>query len=344
MKPSDLLRAALVPATNLGVLFTLLMFWLLIALAGAARMMGIWLGIIIVPALFRYLTNLVETIGRNHTPEPPGSEFFRWIGETWSLFPFVIVIALAFVSYSLHNAGATGLMILLNVVVGLLYPAMLGVLSVTHSPLQSINPAALKNLIMRIGFTYLIAPAFLLMIIFLSTLVQSLPYLVELLLELFLVFSLHAVIGCIMAPHNIFEDVHIPDSLQPDEQQIAADLEKARSEVLAHAYGFISRGNREGGFKHIRDRIAEDPDVVAAWAWFFDRMLHWEQNGHALFFAQHYVHDMLQHGEKIPALKVIMRCRLLDQRFKPFREDMPAAIAAAESSGNIELASVLKRS
>jgi hypothetical protein len=158
-----------------------------------------------------------------------------------------------------------------------------------------------------------------------------------------LISSVFSVIGSLIEPYGLMEDVSIPDSLEPDEEAIAGDLEKVRVEVLTHAYGFVSRGNREGGFKHITDWIAKDPDVVAAWAWFFDRMMGWEQKEHALFFAQQYVHDMLQHGEKIPALKVIMRCRLVNEQFRPLREDMPAAIAAAESSGNIELATVLKR-
>jgi len=71
-------------------------------------------------------------------------------------------------------------------------------------------------------------------------------------------------------------------------------------------------------------------------------MLGWEQKQHALFFAQQYIHDMLAHGERVPALKVIMRCRLIDENFKPLREDVPAAIQAAENSGNNELATVLK--
>ncbi len=91
------------------------------------------------------------------------------------------------------------------------------------------------------------------------------------------------------------------------------------------------------------DWIAQDPDTVQAWAWFLERMLHWEEKQHALFFAQHYIHDMLQHGETIPALKTIMRCRLVDDSFKPLTEDIPRAIEAATSSGNIELATVLKR-
>ena len=112
---------------------------------------------------------------------------------------------------------------------------------------------------------------------------------------------------------------------------------------MAHAYGFISRGNRDGGFSHIIEWIGKETDIVVAWAWFFDNMMRWDQKQHALFFAQHYIHDMLQHGEKIPALKVIMRCRLENDQFHPLREDLPAAIEAAISSGNIELAAVLKR-
>ena len=72
-------------------------------------------------------------------------------------------------------------------------------------------------------------------------------------------------------------------------------------------------------------------------------MLGWENQQHALFFAQHYIHDALRHGERVAALKAIMRCRLIDERFKPFPDDLPAAIAAAETTANMELAAVLKR-
>jgi hypothetical protein len=71
-------------------------------------------------------------------------------------------------------------------------------------------------------------------------------------------------------------------------------------------------------------------------------MLTWDEKQHALFFAQHCVRDMLANNENIPALKMIMRCRLLNEQFKPFREDIPAAVLAAERCGNIELAAVLK--
>lgn len=343
MRGSDLARAALLPVSDLGVLFTLVMFWLLVALVGAAGILGVWLAVIIVPALFRYLTVLVEEVGSGREPSPPGSEFFRWIGDTWSLFPALIAVLLAWGSYLLFGAaGATPTLVFLFLA-GALYPALLGVLAITHSPLQSVNPVAIARLIREVGHSYWIAPVYLLVITTLSYYAQSLPRLVALFVELLLLFSLHALIGQLISKNDLVRNVDIPDAADLAESEIADITEKARNAALSHAYGFISRGNRDGGFRHIFDVINKESDVADAWAWFFKHLLKWEQKQHALYFAQHYVHDMLQHGEETPALKLIMRCRLIDETFKPRTEDMPAAVAAAESSGNIELATVLKR-
>lgn len=343
MKSGEFLRAALLPLTNLSVLFSLIAFWLMISLAAAAGILGVWLAVVILPALFRYMTNLVETTGRGRTPEPPGSEFFRWIGDSWSLFPALIAVALAWGSYALYNAAGKGPMILLIIAAGLLYPALLGVLAITHSPLQSVNPVALRNLIGRIGFPYLVAPAYLALIVFLGSLARNFAYRIDVFLEMMLIFSLHTVIGSVMSSQDIFDDVSIPDATEPGHSEIEQNLERARNAILTHAYGFISRGNREGGLKYIVDDIERDPDVLGAWAWYFDRMLGWEQKQHALFFAQKYIHDLLLHGDEIPALKVIMRCRLIDEQFRPLKEDLQSSILAAQSSGNNELAAVLKR-
>lgn len=344
MKPAELIRSALLPVTNLSVLFSLAAFWILISLAVTARVFGVWLAVVTLPALFRYLTNLVATIGKGQDPKPPDSEFFRWIGDSWSLFPAVIVAALGWASYLLHGAAGAGWTTALVVTTGFFYPAILGVLCITRSPLQSMNPLALWNFIRRIGPLYFIAPAYLAMIVYLGPLVWKLPYLLNVLTVSLLIFSLHSVIGSIMMPHGLFDDVRIADATELSADEVAENLEKKRNSVLTHAYGFISRGNRDGGFKHIIDEIDKDPDVVRAWAWYFERMSRWEQKQHVLFFAQHYIHDLLLHGDSIPAVKVILRCRLLDEQFRPFKEDRQAAILAAETYGNKELAVVLKRS
>ena len=143
---------------------------------------------------------------------------------------------------------------------------------------------------------------------------------------------------------RLVRDVFIDDPFPEDERKIAGDLEQARTAALNHAYGFVSRGNREGGFRHLFGEITRDPDPAAAWDWYFHRMLAWEQKDHALFFARHYIQDALRHGEDKRALKATMRCLHENPSFRPFREDLAALEAAALQFGNEELVEVLKRS
>ena len=193
------------------------------------------------------------------------------------------------------------------------------------------------------GGTFWIASVCLFVTSWLCLQLGALPLPVTNILQLFLSFSFFAVTGALIEPYGLMSDVYIPGAVEPDAKDVLGDVEKARVDVLGHAYGFISRDNRAGGFAHIIDAIGKDPDPKAAWAWYFERMLGWERREPVLFFAQHYVHDALRHGEQVAALKVIMRCRMIDEKFKPFADDLNAAIAAAEATQNTALATVLKR-
>ena len=344
MKPANIVNAILYPVTQSSVIIPVLVLWLLMSFARWGGVLGLFLMFLVIPAVFRFQMILLEARANGREPATPDVDFFRWFGNAWTLFPVPLVLIAGWgITAAWANFGSAAAILALFAA-GALLPASFAVLAITHSPMQSLNPIAIGRLLRECADTFWIAPVYMVVAGWLMLQAESLPTMLANLVTMLLISSVFSVIGSLIEPYGLMEDVSIPDSLQPDEDAIAGDLEKARIEVLTHAYGFVSRGNREGGFKHITDWIAKDPDVVTAWAWFFDRMMAWEQNEHALFFAQHYIHDMLRHGEKIPALKLIMRCRLVNEQFRPLREDMPAAIAAAESSGNIELATVLKRS
>ena len=195
----------------------------------------------------------------------------------------------------------------------------------------------------RSGGTLWIATAFLSVSCWLSYLVYQLPSMLADFVQLVLSFSFFSLVGSLIEPFGLVANVYIPDALEKDADEVEGDIEKVRVAALGHAYGFISRDNRDGGFKHVMTEIEKDPDPARAWAWYFERMLGWENQQHALFFAQHHVADMLAHGEEIPALKTIMRCRLINENFRPFPADLPRVIDVAERNGNIELAAVLKR-
>ena len=342
MKPIDVLRAVAYPLTESAVLIPLVVFWLLVSLASLAGLLGLYLMVVVVPAVFRYQMIVLEARARGRTPATPDIDFFRWFGSAWTLFPAPVVLFLVWVTLETSERFGAGWAILPVLFASVFFPASVAVLAITQSPLQSLNPVALYRLLKRCGHTFWMATAFLVIASWFSAEAEVLPSMLASLAQLFLSFSFFSLVGSLIEPYRLIEDVDIPTPREKSAEEVRFDLEKARTHDLNHAYGFISRDNRAGGFEHLFAQIAADPDPAGAWAWFFRRMLDWEERVHALFFAQHYVHDMLQHGEKVPAVKVMMRCRRVDERWKPLREDLPAAIDAAEASGNNDLAAVLK--
>ena len=343
MKPADVARAIAYPLTEPAVLVPLLVFWLLILLAGAAGLMGLFLMIVVIPAVFRYQMIVLEARARAATPATPDIDFFRWFGNAWTLFPVPVALLLIALTIETAQRFGMGWATVFVLFASTFFPVSIAVLAITQSPLQSLNPVALYRLLKQCGDTFWMAIAFLFVAAWLSAEADSLPSMLASLVQLVLSFSFFSLVGSLIEPYGLVDEVDIPEPLEKTAAAIDDDIEKSRTHELNHAYGFISRDNRSGGFRHILDQIEKDPDPSAAWAWYFERMLAWENQVHALFFAQHYLHDMLHYGEQVAAVKLIQRCRLVDEAWKPRREDLPAAIEAAESIGHIELAAVLKR-
>lgn len=350
MSPTKFIRTISAPVTELALLLPLLLLWGIIgfgvwaiASGNPGRLAGgILVLILSVPPIFRFQTHVVESYANGKVPEALDAEFFNWIGSMWSILPLFLAILVGLASYHAEAAWGTAGTWFVIVAASAIVPASLAVLAITHSALHALNPVALLNVYRRVGAPFLVAPAYVLVVTMISLELAPLPVSVGTAVGLFTMFSLASLTGALIEPIRLIDEVDIPAPLERTDTGISADVEKERVAALAHAYGFISRNNREGGFKHIFSEIEKDPDPVAAWGWFLDRMLGWEQKQHALFFAQHCVRDMLANNENIPALKTILRCRLIDENFKPFPEDVPAAVQAAENSGNIELATVLK--
>lgn len=343
MRPSDIARALFYPLTEISVAVPLVVFWLLLSFATWGGVFGLFLLFLIIPAVFRFQMIVLEARAKGRTPATPDVEFFNWFGNAWTLFPIPLVFFLTWLTIATGQKFGTAWAIVPVIFASVFYPASLAVLAITHSPLQSLNPLALARLWNRCGRTFWIATLFLVISSWLCVAAQALPMLWANLVQLLLSFSFFSVVGSLIEPYDLVDDVDIPAPLQSTDEEIARNLLQARTDDLNHAYGFISRDNREGGFKHVFDCISKDPDPAAAWAWFFEQMLGWENQAPALFFAQHYLHDQLRFGEHLGATKLIMRCRLIDEQFRPLPEDVAAAIAAAKACDNNELAAILGR-
>ena len=160
--------------------------------------------------------------------------------------------------------------------------------------------------------------------------------------SMYLIFAAFALFGGMARMLDLQReiDIPLPDGLDEETERDRQLL--GRTAILNHAYGIISRGNREKGLQHILDALAQDAYEDAGWAWFFESMLRWENPEAALAFAQRYVHELLRNGETVKAVKLMMRCQLINPAFRPLQEDIDLAVAAAEECHNEELASFLR--
>ncbi len=345
LKAPAIIREIFYPLTETTVVLALVGFVLLSSLAQAAGLLGVWLAVVIVPAFFRYLLHLLEARANGRNPPPPGIELFNWVQNFWSLAPLVLLCVLIWGSDFLASNVSVIAAWMLAMLILLIYPASMAVLAMTHSPAESLNPAALFVLLRTCGVEYLLIPA---VVVAMSLFIWYLltvdaTHIITNAAEMYTAFVMFTLTGHMMHEKGASISVDMSPAQEPAAEKLDADLTRERTRVLNHAYGFISRGNREGGLQHLAAWIEKEVDAEEAYQWFFEQMLKWESNDAALFFAQKYLSWLLEHRRDVQVLKLIARCRLENERYKPLEEDRSAARAAAERQGNDELYEYLSR-
>ena len=148
--------------------------------------------------------------------------------------------------------------------------------------------------------------------------------------------------GAVLHRNKVAIQVDIPDPLEPTADELARDLDIERQKVANHSYGIISRGNRQGGFAHIRQWLEKETDVEEAYQWFFHEMLKWESKDPALFFAQEYLVQLLGWQMENEALKLVVRCLHENVRWRPLQENRDEVNELAARYGREDLITQLK--
>lgn len=351
MTAGDAAREIGYPLTNPTVIIALVTFYglgeLVVTLAAGGPVFfvsALIFAAFFLPALFLYLLHLLEARARGAEPAPPTVDQLVWYGNGWSLAQLLHAAIVIGAGTAAGRAfGTTGVAAAWAVIAAVL-PVSIAILALTHSALESLNPAAIARLVRRCAADYWIAPAF---AVTAAALVGGLRALalsgwIVHFVALYLAFALYALIGGILRPYRLQDEVDIPKPLRPDAAATDAKLAKARNEVLGHAYGLISRDNRTGGLRHLEHWIRDDPEPAAAYRWFFEQMMRWERKEPALFFGQRYLGWLLRNGEDVTAVKLILRCRLENQSFRPLPEDRDRACDAAERCQQDALADRLR--
>lgn len=346
LKPAEVVREFLYPLTNTAVLFSWLALFLVVKFAASGGVLGLLLLLLFLPAFFRYLMRILDARARGKDPGTLTVDDLLWFGDAWSLFVIVHVAVVIYANYYLVTTVGLAAALVADLLLAAVIPASLAVLAITRNPVECLIPRSIAGVIRRCGSGYWILPSYLLLVGFLTVWLstQRMPgFLLELLVA-FLVFAFFALLGAVVKPFRLHDEVMIHEPVEPDEEMQETILLKERTDVLNHAYGFISRGNRDGGFKHIRTRLENDPQPDAAWQWFFEQMLRWETQEPALVYAQTYLNRLLGYRDYVAAVKLMLRCRLIDEAFRPLPDDSALAIAAAEHCGNEDLLQLLKSS
>jgi len=344
MKANDILNEITYPLTQAAVMMTMVLLYALLSLAVRGGVLGIFLLFLIIPPLFRYLMVLLQWRARGLDAPTLDVDHLNFLGNAWSIFPAFLAVAIGYGMYAIStNFGPTAAYVAC-IVVSALLPASLGILAISQSPLESMNPVSIGAVIQRCGGVYWVAPTF---AIFASAaalwLHNVIPYpFVRGFITFYLLFAQFALIGGIMKSADLAQEADIPDAVEPDAKAIGDALIRERTSVLNHAYGFIARDNRAGGFKHIESWLQRDPDPESAWGWFFDQMMRWEIKYPALLFGQSYLSQLLKNDEQSAAVKVMMRCQVENPDFAPLSDDLEPAIDAAEQCQNQELAEFLR--
>lgn len=323
---------------------TLIVLCLLWLLANSAGWMGIWLIIVLAPAVLRYLMLLLEARARGVDPAPPGIEEFSFIGNAWSLFAAVHVFIAVSVVGLVENLLGRGASLVAGVLLAALLPAAFAVLAVTRSPLESLNPLTIGRVIGKLGRSYWAAPVAVLLVALLLSRIDGLPGWLAAFVDLYLLFALFAVIGGVVRPHDLFAEIDIETPAGPEPGKVVSELDRKRNGVLNHAYGFASRGNVDGALQHVTAWIRQDEAYPGdAWPWFLDAMLRWDDTYPALRLAQEYLDLLLAAGEHRAAAKLMLRCRHVNPEFRPHAASTDAALSAVREAGNPDLEAWLTR-
>ena len=333
MNLSEIARTFLYPFRELAILATALMFWLIYSVAKFAAIVLMPVGIIgavillawSTPAYFRYLMFLLEARADGKPAPTFDAELFALTDKLWTLTPLLLIALLVWGWFAIAEYGVVWSGIYGFLIIAVL-PASVAVLAITHSPLESVNPIAISRMIRVCGRQYFLIPLVIVSaFIFLRLLAaDGAPLIIVEWASIYLSLFMVAFTGALLHAKNVTLEVDIAPPLEATKEKIASDLDRERQQVIGHAYGFISRGNREGGFAHILDWVQKEPDVHAASAWFFEAMMKWESKEPALFYGQTYLAHLLHHEDDASALKLLSACLHADATWRPRRDDRDA--------------------
>ena len=337
-------RELLYPLKDMAIILAMIFYWLLFGLAQNAGLFGIALFFLAVPAYLRYLLYLLEARANGKAAPVPDITMFNPADNFWSLTPMILIAVGTWAAILLAKNFSLFVAMLAGTAFLMILPASMAVLAVTHSPGESLNPAALGRMMRACGTAYFVVPLVQIALVWLFALLYmaAVPLIWIDLGTSYQILLLFTMTGAVLHTNGVAVQVDIPASVELTTGELADDLDHERQKVANHAYGFISRGNRNGGFAHIRQWLEQEVERDEAYQWFFLEMLKWETSEPALFFAQEYLGQLLRWRMDNEALKLVSRCLHENARWRPRQADRAEVHELAARHGRKDLIAQMK--
>ncbi len=332
------------PLREPALLVSTIVFTLLLALAGAAGILGIWLGLLVLVAFIKFLVDALRARALGLRLAVPGIDAFNPADQPWKLaVALAAVVLLALAQLAGRNLGA-----IVGGAVGLagltLFPALAAAIAIEQRPLAALQPGLLRGLLQRLGRDYLWIPCGLLLGSVAAEVIAALAgpsLLVSAVNNLTLVLAF-TLTGAVLYEHR--DDIGLAVQRAPE---IAAERERRRGErdrrsFLDRAYASFSRGNTAAGVAELKSLLSAENDSAAAYDWLYTALDEWSDKRPLQLFAPRYLERLLRDGRDGEALTVAAESL---RRGPPpaLSEALKSALAAvAARSGNVRLAGRLR--
>lgn len=347
LSPAEVFKELVWPLRSASSLLAGLLFFFCFSLIPLAAQLSpilhfavsVIVGLALLPAASRFLMGYLYARARGVDADPLDAESFSWMRDLWGVFPIIQSVIIGWLVFRVQELDVPYADVAVLAAATLIMPASLISLAITHSPVQAMNPVTLVRLILRCKTTYWIAPLAVAVAGGIFVLLRDAPILLLAIIMPYVLLAVFGILGAITRPHQILDDIEI-GSVDDGTPSIPVAQRKA---ALNLAYSYMSRDGVANGIAHIEGAIDEEGADLDAWDWYFEGMLAWENPIFACRFGQRYLRELLDAGDLIGASKLVMRCRLLDERFKPRPEDLEETVSALQQTGNAELASLLSR-
>lgn len=314
----DILHELSYPLRDAAIVPAILVFAGLYTLAIYATLPGLWLLVLLVPALFQYMLVILQARAEGKPAPAVDVELFGWVHRPWRLFPLVLVAFPGVAAYFSLAGGHETLAGVIGLAVLMLLPLSLAVLALTQSVFQCLHPLRMWEVARGWGARYLRVMAVSLTGPVLLVLVNGVVSSVFLnaLVVTYGLFLLATVAGHALDKAGMMQDVTIPDPVLPTPEELSARTDSRRTGVLNHAYGMASRGNVSGGVRHLLDDIHGDSDPLVSYRWYFRHIQNWNSPLATSRLGGQFVSFLLDREMGQEAIKVIVMCRHANPAFE----------------------------